>query len=41
MEGYNILPLEEHHLEEIAHIIKKYIYSNAHTLLIRIHNQWL
>jgi hypothetical protein len=38
MKDYDILLLEEHHLKEIICIIKKYIYSNARTLLIRIRN---
>jgi hypothetical protein len=41
MKGYNILSLEKHHLEEIAHSTKKYMYSNAHTLLVGIRNQRL
>jgi hypothetical protein len=40
-EGYDILPLGEHHLEEIARIAEKYTYSDARTLLVGIRNRRL
>ena len=40
-QGYDLLRLGEHHLEEIAHIAEQYTYSDARTLLVRIRNQRL
>lgn len=40
-EGYDLLRLGEHHLEEIARIAEQYTYSDARALLVKIRNQRL